>query len=327
MWASALTESVAAREQEVAVKYRRLGSTDLPVSVVGIGTWQFGGEWGRTYDVPEVRAILDRARELGINLLDTAECYGDHVSERLIGEAIEGRRDEWFVATKFGHRYLGDFERDQLWSAEDVLRQLDASLEALRTDHVDLYQFHSGSDEAFDDPELWQALADQVKAGRIRHLGISIGKNDNVHQTRRARDVGAEAIQVVYNRLDRTPEQDVFPLCQSHDLGVLARVPLASGYLTGTYRPDATFDEPSDVRSRHDRDEVRRKLEEAERIRHEEVPEGVDMAAWALAWCLQHPAVTCVIPGCKSVEQVEANAKAADLDLVRDDHPQAVAGP
>lgn len=308
------------------MKYRRLGSTGLPVSVVGIGTWQFGGEWGRTYDVPEVRAILDRARDLGINLLDTAECYGDHVSERLIGEAIEGRRDEWFVATKFGHRYLGDFERDQLWSAEDVLRQLDASLEALRTDHVDLYQFHSGSDEAFDDPELWQALADQVKAGRIRHLGISIGRNDNVHQTRRAREVGAEAIQVVYNRLDRTPEQDVFPLCQSHDLGVLARVPLASGYLTGKYRPDDSFDEPSDVRSRHDRAEVRRKLEEAERIRHEEVPEGVDMATWALAWCLQHPAVSCVIPGCKSVEQVEANAKAADLDLVRDDHPQAVAG-
>jgi aryl-alcohol dehydrogenase-like predicted oxidoreductase len=308
------------------MKYRRLGSTERPVSVVGIGTWQFGGEWGHDYTVGEVRAILDRARELGINLLDTAECYGDHVSERLIGEAIEGRRDEWFIATKFGHRYLGEFQRDQLWSADDVHRQLDDSLEALRTDHVDLYQFHSGSDEAFDDPELWQALADQVKAGRIRHLGISIGKNDDVHQTRGARDVGAEAIQVVYNRLDRTPEQDVFPICESHDLGVLARVPLASGYLSGKYRPDATFDEPSDVRSRHDRDEVRRKLEETERIRQEEVPEGVDMATWALAWCLQHPAVTCVIPGCKSVEQVEANAKAADLDLVRDDHPQAVAG-
>jgi myo-inositol catabolism protein IolS len=129
---------------------------------------------------------------------------------------------------------------------------------------------------------------------------------------------------VVYNRLERTPEQDVFPACQSHDLGVLARVPLASGYLSGKYRPDATFDDTSDVRSRHDRADVRRKLEEAERIRREEVPDGVDMATWALAWCLQHPAVTCVIPGCKSVEQVEANAKAAELDMVRDDHPQGV---
>lgn len=307
------------------MKYRRLGSTEMPVSVVGIGTWQFGGEWGHDYDVAEVRAILDRARELGINLLDTAECYGDHVSERLIGAAIDGRRDEWFVATKFGHRYTGDFQRDQLWSADEVVRQLDASLEALRTDHVDLYQFHSGSKEAFDDPELWAALAEQVKAGRIRHLGISISKNDDIDKTSRARDVGAEAIQVVYNRLDRTPEQHVFPACESHDLGVLARVPLASGYLSGKYRPDATFDNASDVRSRQDPADVRRKLEEAERIRHDEVPEGVDMATWALAWCLQHPAVTCVIPGCKSVAQVEANARAAELALVRDDHPQAVA--
>ena len=309
------------------MKYRRLGSTDLPVSVVGIGTWQFGGEWGRDYEVDEVRAILERGRELGINLLDTAECYGDHVSERLIGGAIEGRRDEWFIATKFGHRYTGDFQRDQLWSADEVLRQLDASLEALRTDHVDLYQFHSGSNEAFDDPELWPALAEQVTAGRIRHLGVSIGKNDDGYQTRRAREVGAEAIQVVYNRLDRNPEQHVFPTCQSDGLGVLARVPLASGYLSGRYRPDATFTDARDVRSRHDPADVRRKLEEADRIHREEVPEGVDMATWALAWCLQHPAVSCVIPGCKSVAQVEANARAADLALVRDDHPQAVVAP
>jgi aryl-alcohol dehydrogenase-like predicted oxidoreductase len=317
----------APQTEEATMKYRRLGSTDLPVSVVGIGTWQFGGEWGRDYDAGEVRAILARARELGINLLDTAECYGDHVSERLIGEAIEGSRDEWFVATKFGHRYTGEFQRDQLWSAEEVMRQLDASLEALRTDHVDLYQFHSGSRDAFENAELWAALAEQVDAGRIRHLGVSIGKNDDAHQTSRARAVGAEAIQVVYNRLDRTPEGDVFPICQDHHLGVLARVPLASGYLSGKYLPDATFDDARDVRSKHDPADVRRKLEEAERIRRDEVPEGVDMATWALAWCLQHPAVSCVIPGCKSVAQVEANARAAELDLVSDDHPQAVGAP
>jgi aryl-alcohol dehydrogenase-like predicted oxidoreductase len=307
------------------MKYRRLGSTELPVSVVGIGTWQFGGEWGRDYTVPEVRDILDRARDLGINLLDTAECYGDHVSERLIGEAIEGRRDEWFVATKFGHRYTGEFQRDQLWTADEVLRQLDASLEALRTDHVDLYQFHSGTREAFDDPELWSALAEQVRAGRIRHLGISISAStEDDHQASHAREVGAKALQVVYNRLDRKPERLFFPASQRDDLGVLARVPLASGYLSGRYRPGATFDNASDVRSRHDPAVVQRTLEEAERVRREEVPEGVDMATWALAWCLQHPAVTCVIPGCKSVAQVEANARAAELDMVRDDHPQAV---
>lgn len=309
------------------MRYRRLGKTDLGVSVVGIGTWQFGGEWGRDYAVAEVQEILARAADLGINLLDTAECYGDHVSERLIGEAIEGRREEWIVATKFGHRYEGDFQRTQLWSADEVVRQLDASLEALRTDYVDLYQFHSGPDDVFDDDELWQALNQEVRRGRIRHLGVSIGKNHNLHQTSQATAVGAATIQVVYNRLDRTPEEGVFPSCMEQDLGVLARVPLASGYLSGKYRPGAAFENERDVRSRHDRQEVDRKLTEAQRIGREEVPEGVDMAAWALAWCLQHPAVTCVIPGCKSVEQVEANARAADLELVRDDHPQAVPSP
>lgn len=172
-----------------------------------------------------------------------------------------------------------------------------------------------------------RSSAEQVEAGRIRHLRISISKSaSDDHQTNHARDVGAQAIQVIYNRLDRTPEEHVFPTCQRNDLGVLARVPLASGYLSGKYRPDATFDNANDVRSRHDRADVQRALQEADRIRREEVPEGVDMATWALAWCLQHPAVTCVIPGCKSVAQVEANAKAAELDMVRDDHPQAVTG-
>ena len=306
------------------MKYRRLGKTGPKVSVVGVGTWQFGGEWGKTFSQAEVDGILGRAKELGINLIDTAECYGDHLSERLVGEAIRGERDEWIVATKFGHKFHGNFERTDRWSANEVLRQLDASLTALQTDYIDLYQFHSGSDEVFDNNTLWEVLNEQVQAGRIRHLGVSTGSNDNLHQTVRAGEVGASAIQVVYNRLDRTPEERVFPACQEGDLGVLARVPLASGFLSGKYKPGDTFTREDDVRSRRERNEVQRKLGEVERIRQNEVLEGVDMAPWALAWCLQHSAVTCVIPGCKTVEQVESNASAADLPFVRDDHPQAV---
>ena len=306
------------------MKYRRLGKTGLEVSVIGVGTWQFGGEWGKTFSQAEVGRLLGRAKELGINLIDTAECYGDHLSERLVGEAIKGERDEWIVATKFGHKFHGNFERTDRWSADEVVRQLDASLTALQTDYIDLYQFHSGSDEVFDNDALWEVLNEQVQAGRIRHLGVSIGSNDNLHQTVRAGEVGASAIQVVYNRLDRTPEERVFPACQEGDLGVLARVPLASGFLSGKYKPGDTFTQEDDVRSRRERDEVQRKLGEVERIRQDEVPAGTDMAPWALAWCLQHPAVTCVIPGCKTVEQVESNASAADLPFVHDDHPQAV---
>jgi len=303
------------------MKYRRLGRTGIRVSVIGIGTWQFGGEWGKTFAQAEVDKLLGWGKELGINLLDTAECYGDHLSERMIGGAIAGEREDWVVATKFGHKFKEGFQRDQLWSPDDVREQLEASLRALRTDYVDLYQFHSGSNEVFDQEDLWQMLNDQVQAGKIRHLGISIG-GANVYQTRRATEMGASTIQVVYNRLDRAPEEEVLPLCREQDLGVLARVPLASGFLTGKYKPGSRFANPKDVRSRRDEEQVQERLRQVIEIEETEVPHGVPMAPWALAWCLQHPAVTCVIPGCKTVEQVASNASAADL--VRNEHPQAL---
>ncbi|MBB6669226.1 aldo/keto reductase [Cohnella nanjingensis] len=301
------------------MKYRQLGATGLKVSVVGVGTWQFGGEWGRTYEQGEADAILGRARELGINLIDTAECYGDHLSESLIGPAIRHNRSEWVLATKFGHHFHRPFERTDVYDPADVVRQLELSLKALQTDYVDLYQFHSGPDAAFDSDALWDTLNRQVEAGKIRHLGISIGSNRNIHQTSKATAVGAQAIQVVYNRLDRAPEEEVFPSCLEQNLGVLARVPLASGFLSGKYKPGTHFGS-DDVRSRRDAAEQDRLLREVEEIGRTEVPAGVDMAAWALAWCLKHPAVTAVIPGCKDVAQVEANAAA--VALVATGHPQ-----
>lgn len=297
------------------MKYRILGKTGLNVSVIGIGTWQFGGEWGLNYTQSEVDAILDRGRELGINLIDTAECYGDHLSESFIGDYLSRRnREDWLIATKFGHQFHERFTRTDRFDAAAVLEQLDASLKALKTDYIDLYQFHSGPDAAFDNDELWTLLDKQKQAGKILHLGTSIGSNDNLHQTEASTKVGVEAIQVVYNRLDRVPENRVFPSCERQQLGVLARVPLASGYLSGKYKPGAVFSE-TDVRHRHDPESTRRKLEEVEEIRRNEVPEGVDMAQWALAWCLKNPVVSTVIPGCKNPAQVEANAAAAELEI------------
>jgi aryl-alcohol dehydrogenase-like predicted oxidoreductase len=307
------------------MKYRRLGKTELKVSVVGVGTWQFGGAWGKDFTQDEVDAILDKASEVGINLIDTAECYGHHLSESFIGSYVSRRksRADWVIATKFGHNHQdrnNPLRND--WSAQEVLKQLEASLMALKTDYVDLYQFHSGPDEVFDNDELWTMLDKQVQSGKIRNLGISIGSNDNLHQTDAATGINAKAIQVVYNRLDQTPENRVFPSCERQDLGVLARVPLASGYLSGKYKPGAQFAE-NDVRSRHDKEATALKLQKVQEIQQNELPQGVNMAEWALAWCLQHPAVTTVIPGCKSPEQVETNASAASLELVSENHPAA----
>lgn len=304
------------------MKYRRLGKTDLKVSVIGIGTWQFGGEWGKTFTQAEVDAMFRRGLELGINLIDTAECYGDHTSERFIGNAIAGQRDKWVLATKFGHKFHGHMNRTEERTAAHMQQQLEDSLRALRTDYVDLLQYHSIKDGEFDNDELRLALDKAVQAGKVRHIGNSIGSNDNIHQTDRSGWAGVEVIQVVYNRLDRKPEERVFPSCIRQNLGVLARVPLASGFLSGKYKPGAMFPK-DDVRAGHDAAKLAQRLAEVERIAREEVPPGTDMAQWALAWCLRHPAVTAVIPGCKNVKQVESNAAAAGLPLVRDDHPQA----
>ncbi|UHA60682.1 aldo/keto reductase [Metabacillus litoralis] len=302
------------------MKYRRLGSTDLKVSVVGVGTWQFGGDWGKDFSQNEVDAILSHAKGLGINLIDTAECYGPHhMSEKFIGDFLSrDRREDWVLASKFGHKWHDNWEH--AWSVDAVRVQLEESLKALKTDYIDLYQFHSGPDEVFNNDDLWTMLDKQVQAGKIRNLGISIGANDNIYQTSKATELNAKAIQVVYNRIDQAPEEEVFPSCIEQDLGVLARVPLASGYLSGKYNPGATFSD--NVRKNHEQQEIDEKLKLVAKIKEQEVPEGVNMATWALAWCLQHPAVTTVIPGCKSPEQVEANAKAADL--VKDHHPSDI---
>lgn len=304
--------------------YRKIGQTDLDVSVIGVGTWQFGGEWGVDFSQNQVDQILNQAKEEGINLIDTAECYGDHLSEQLIGDYLKRhKREDWIVATKFGHHFHANFERTRHVDPDSVLKQLDHSLKALNTDYIDLYQSHSLTDEEFDNDELWTMLDKQKQAGKIRYLGLSLQNETSIHQTKQAKEIGADALQIVYNRLTRTPEEDIFPITEQDQLGILSRVPLASGYLSGKYKPGATFN-ANDVRSRYNQAEQTKMLEEVARISQHEVPEGVPMATWALAWCLQHPAVTTVIPGCKTPEQVISNASAAKLDLVSTDHPQFV---
>ncbi|MBU5594094.1 aldo/keto reductase [Amphibacillus sp. MSJ-3] len=304
--------------------YRKIGQTSLDVSVIGVGTWQFGGEWGMNFTQNQVDQILNQAQLEGINLIDTAECYGDHLSEQFIGDYLKRhKREDWIVATKFGHHFHSVFERTRHVNADEVLKQLDASLKALNTDYIDLYQAHSLTDEEFNNDDLWTMLDKQKQAGKIRYLGISLQNEPSIHQTKTAKSVGVDALQIIYNRLTREPETDIFPIAEQEDLGILARVPLASGYLSGKYKPGNKFSE-NDVRSRRNKEEQDKLLKMVETIAKEEVPAGIPMATWALAWCLQHPAVTTVIPGCKTPEQVSKNAAAAKLDLVSKDHPQFV---
>lgn len=299
------------------MKYRILGKTGVRVSVIGIGTWQFGGEWGKDFSADEVMKMFRRGGELGINFIDTAECYGDHLSESLIGQAIEKDRGKWVVATKFGHKYHGFLDRTEPRSAAEVRTQLEDSLKALRTDYIDLYQYHSWGDDTFFNDDVNAELVKAKGAGKIRHIGNSVRGNslppgaDHASQLEASTRMHIEAIQIIYNRLDRKPEEKWLGICQQQNLGVLARVPLASGFLSGKYKPGTKFE--GDVRKTQNQEQVQKKLREVEEIAKTEVPPDVNMAQWALAWCLKNPMVSCVIPGCKNIEQVESNAAAAEL--------------
>lgn len=306
------------------MQYRKLGRTGLKASVISMGTYQFGGTWSKTFSQEEVNHIIEAAFEEGINLIDTAECYGKHLAEKFVGRAIRGTRDKWIVATKFGHYRASPLENEQRWSAEEVKLQLEESLKTLETDYIDIYQFHSGSNEVFNNEELWSMLDKQKQAGKIRFLGVSLSRKKREwreYQTENAREVGADTIQIKYNRLVREAEEKVLPACRKNELGVLARVPLASGLLTGKYQQGHRFDSGDSRAKKYDGPLLDGMVAQVQKIKEEEVPGGVMLSQWALAWCLRHPAVSCVIPGCKSPEQVRQNARAASL--VDPTHPLA----
>lgn len=222
-----------------------------------------------------------------------------------------GNRD-----TKFGHEFHGFQKRTRNFTPSAMQEQLEGSLRALQTDYIDVYQMHSPLDQEFDNDALWDLLSRQVKAGKVRFLGVSLSRQTSQqsleHQVRRAVKYGASVIQLMYNRLVRTPEEKILPFCQDNDLGVFARAPLASGVLTGKYSPGAAFSK-NDLRSGRDQVVLQQQLHDAAKIKEREIPAGTNMAAWSLAWCLHHPAVSCVIPGCKNPEQVAANASASCL--------------
>lgn len=295
------------------MQYRRLGSTELSVSVVGVGTWQFAGVWGKQFAQAEVNDIFSEARAQGINFLDTAECYGhQHLSESLIGNSLAGRRHEWIIATKFGHNPNNDL-KDENFSPEQVLVQLEESLRALQTDYIDVYQLHSAADEFFDNDELWTMLGKQVEAGKIRYLGNSVPLPNAQHQLPRSTAFGIRVIQVPYNALLTKAEEVVLPEALKQDLGVIARTPLASGFLSGKYQPGHVFGK-GDVRSWRQQNGLDRDIDRALNALQQR-PAQMEPVAWANAWCLRQSAVSTVIPGIKTVEQLKANALAGDITL------------
>jgi aryl-alcohol dehydrogenase-like predicted oxidoreductase len=299
----------------------RLGMTDLEVAAIAFGTWQLGGEWGE-FDEDEAIAAIRRARELGVNLFDTARGYGFGASERVLGKALreelENRRDEVVIATKGGLRMTDDgLVRDS--SPKWLRAGVEASLEDLGVDHIDLYQVHWPDPEvSFDDTA--RALQEMVEEGKIRHVGVSNFEVAEMAEFAETRPV--ETLQPPYDLFRRGIEDEILPYCREHDIGVLVYGALAHGLLTGSMDENTTF-APDDWRSGapfFKGDDFRRNLEVAGGLqRFAEDQLGVSVSRLAIAWTLANPAVEVTIVGARHPAHIEDSIAAADLELSEGD--------
>ena len=232
---------------------RPLGRTSLRVSEIGFGAWGLSGaQWIGATESESLRA-LHRALDRGINLIDTALAYGDGVSERVIGRALEGRTGDVMVATKVPPKnriWPAAGRASEVFPAEYVVASCEESLKNLGRDHVDLLQLHVWHDRFLEEDGFKDALAGLKRAGKARFVGISVSEHDADSALRAAESGLFDAMQILYNVFDPRPAERLFPACLAHGLGVLARVPFDEGGLTGTIRPDTTFP-PGDFRNEY----------------------------------------------------------------------------
>lgn len=300
------------------MKYRRLGKTGHMVSTIGFGAWGIGGDWGTVDDADSLRA-LHAAADAGVTLYDTADVYGDGRSERLIGRFLKERRGEsFFVATKMGRRAPLDVAQ---YTPEAFRGWVDRSRENLDVDRLDLVQLHTLPTDTYYRPEVFAALDDLVSAGAIANYGVSV---ERVEEGLKAIEYpGVASVQIIYNIVRQRPADRFLAEAAARDVGVLARIPLASGLLTGKLTRDTVFAETDhrlfnrhgeafDVGETFAGVDFEIGLALVDELRPL-VPADATMAQMALRWVLMSDAVTATIPGAKSPDQARANAAAADL--------------
>jgi myo-inositol catabolism protein IolS len=296
------------------MEYRELGRTGLKVSTIGMGCWAIGGDaWGPVDDRDSTAAI-ERALEVGINLFDTADVYGRGRSEELLGQALQGRRDDMIVATKVGLWHSGGDRPNAYTRPEMILESCEESLRRLQTDRIDLYQCHLWWDENTD---VFLEAFEQLKTdGKIRASGVSTNEIDHLRHF--DQDGTCEILQFDYSILNRSPERELLPYAHERRIGTLARGSLRMGILTGKFTADTLFPE-GDVRREWPQQEwYGEQLAATERLKG--VAGTRSLSQVALAFVLAHPAVSTTIPGAKTPQQIQQNADAANVQLSDEDH-------
>ncbi len=306
------------------MQYRDFGRTGWKVSEISFGAWAIGGAWGHVGEDDAINA-LHTAIDNGVNLIDTADVYGDGRSERLIAKTLKERSEDVYVISKAGRRL--DPHVAEGYNRENLTAFVERSLKNLEVESLDLVQLHCPPTQVYYMPETFGVLDDLVQAGKIKFYGVSVEKVEEAIKAIQYPNV--QSVQIIFNMFRQRPADMFFDLAKQNKVGILARVPLSSGLLTGKMKRDTTFSkddhrnfnrhgEAFDVGETFSGVDYDTGLEAVEEIRSL-VPEGATMAQFALRWILMFDAVSCAIPGAKNHQQAVDNAKAADLPPLSDD--------
>jgi aryl-alcohol dehydrogenase-like predicted oxidoreductase len=306
------------------MKYRKLGRTGWEVSEISFGAWAIGGTWGEVKDAESLQA-LNTALDLGVNFFDTADVYGDGRSEQLLAKLKKERNEKFYIATKTGRRL--DPHKAEGYNKKNITSFVERSLKNLDTESIDLIQLHCPPTEVYYMPEVFGILDDLVKDGKLKYYGVSVEKVEEAIKAIEFPNV--QTVQIIFNMFRQRPADLFFDLAKKKQVGILARVPLSSGMLTGKFTKDSKFEEDDhrkfnrngedfdkgETFSGVDYDLSLKAVDELKTI----CPAGMSMTQFALKWILMFDAVTCAIPGAKRKIQVEENISSVDLASLSDE--------
>jgi aryl-alcohol dehydrogenase-like predicted oxidoreductase len=304
------------------MKYRQLGKSGIKVSEIGFGAWQLGGGFGKQDDAEGIKCV-HRAMELGVNFIDTAAVYGDGHSERLIGKAVEGKRDKVAIASKIppkiGRQAIESDSCRDVFPVDWIVEITERSLSNLKTDHLDLQQLHSWTPAFLKQPEWLEGLRKLKKEGKVKSFGVSANDWDPYGATELAKSGLIDSVQVIWNIFEQRPAEKLLPAAIEANVGIIARVPFEEGLLTGNFGPEVKM-EADDWRAKWMTPQRRKDAAgRVEALKKFLAPDRPTLAALALKFCLSHPAVSTVIPGMRKLSHVDSNVAVSDGKLLSDE--------
>ncbi len=312
------------------MKYRQLGKTGFKVSEISLGTWQVGGKWGSKFDHRLAQSILQRAIDSGVNFIDTADVYSDGESEKAVGQLIKKTEKRVYVATKCGRQIQPHISKG--YTPEILRGYVEDSLRRLKLECIDLIQLHCPPTEVYYRPEIFGEFEKLKKEGKILNLGVSVEKVEEALKATEFENV--TTIQIIYNIFRQRPNERLFAMAREKNIGLIIRVPLASGLLSGKFSSTTSF-APGDHRffnrngMMFDKGETfsgvnyEKGLQAVERLA-KMFPENTPLAHVALRWILMCDEVSCIIPGASSPDQVSTNLQAEDFTPLTEDQMAAI---